>query len=1799
MSPIPPSGSRVAFGSTVSAGETLDLMESKNPEAQDASHACEHTAAQPANTTAGAIANEQSSGREHSPVAEEKQSVKTGRWSRSPTSTNLSPGPRQAKQLYFTIGSGSEDEIRGHLREILNVSSVRIEPDESETGLSSTEVRILCEELSVARESAHIACNHLTLGFCQLNDEKAEMISGMLGKNRLLKVLNIWDNHIAQKGGESIGHGLGLNSCLQTLNIRSNDLGSKGALGIAKGLMHNKSLQSLSLRYNWIGDDGAKAIAALLLNNNTLKYLDISRNRIGSDGAQAIMKSLVHNYALTGLNLQLNIINDKGGMFIGSTLTNNTALKTLNIMDCVVGDSGCVSIFGSLGAAADKTNLAQEKLMRRKKNQSANHHVETVNIGGNEIGDTGALTIGQALKVNHGLVKVDLSRNRIMDKGATALGSALEKNQTLRDLILFSNNIGDSGIKAIADGMRTNGFVTSLDVSKNVASFTTEIAGILDNGNVSFKSFRSDFVLNRAQLQTLHGPIVGWQQDISNCRELGRTQRPLAIFPNLSLKLISLRSLDNRLGRESPTEIASSLGHFTARASRLMDLNLARNGLRCDHIKTMCFTSLTFCDLSQNSISNAGAEYIITSLASLKLPCMRQLDLTDNHIHKIPPIVARVTTLECLFLEGNPVIRIVALTAVQNGIRSITQWLLKWGQVQLDLAEVAKGIVKKKVEEVDSPGSPSSSSRPKTGRGKDASLCDVYPAVYTAIPCNAIFGTSKRFPDQDPERKELRPGPTDYVPWVHEKDDKDKPIQKVVFHEMWRASVSNQSNYFKDGAPTIAITKDLDEKQENAVLQARQKLIDESFCGRWVVPENWHSPSHPILIEKDREAKNRPKYLPPEMPNYTEKYGVKSIIKTMRQQYPKWEISEVQVIRVLKKHSLFHSDELHQRNRPNLLKSAGDQPPIRGAVSMHDKHWESEPWKSRIYFSQQFFCLWNPKKHQGFAQFMTKVVKQATHESAMDMARRYLQSLRVEDEHGTQTPLWDPRNQEEAACRVRDFIQSAYLDNGFKLGYFEDDAFLKEAHKTLRRTPLRADSLSSKLILQARLLDLFRWSPPPPKVPRSSWLDMQLLQAAECADVSPASYEPEKYRDIGALESNPERGYTIGVRIDPPPKNGIRDDHPAIRTASGKPTGGPGPADYDYISTFEQWCADKRIGPHYIEPVGGTMVQPMYQELVTCLPDNVDKAKHWLHTAAPSNGLQVKLMKQPDWLDQTKVGSPREKSPKTPKIPQTQRPATTRSRLDTSPERTFLSGTPNIRRRSFTPGGVQSNKRIFLVTGAKDDLDRVLGDTDEMTRAGLTRAAKGSYGAARLQQSDHEGTGPAYHIPSTFDMDNQFFAAKFRAGHVQTRDWLDYRTTAEATLAGAPEEVGPGSYEYVPQESTAYSLGTPLPLLPHQDPLSSARLTPSAGAYELLATDKTGKSTTFRESMTLSSYPTTPTVRIAAKTPYNSFDTKFVRVADKDVPGVGSYNMQPFIANTGNLVSKPNVPAYSMANDTHRRSSGAVTHRPVVGCGMLGINTDFPQRPQTVSARNGDYLKQDPMSPTRDAGRTSIKEKHEIQSGSNVEERQPCSGSESPEPSVDDDKTEICVLGQTSSMTLRRSFSDAGLPQYTSAGPRLAKQPSTHIPTSPTRKLSTLMLMDGDVPGMQKYNIKNTIGFDKNPVVRNSPRHTIADDWKTRSATIVYSRVGEAHGKMQGLGDWGIDVVTPRYNTTTKARLHNSQPDSFSPREQGLRGRHFVAPTSKSAVAAAKEQDADEAERTRAKMKSGIRVMRKPPKTAK
>jgi len=190
-----------------------------------------------------------------------------------------------------------------------------------------------------------------------------------------------------------------------------------------------------------------------------------------------------------------------------------------------------------------------------------------------------------------------------------------------------------------------------------------------------------------------------------------------------------------------------------------------------------------------------------------------------------------------------------------------------------------------------------------------------------------------------------------------------------------------------------------------------------------------------------------------------------------------------------------------------------------------------------------------------------------------------------------------------------------------------------------------------------------------------------------------------------------------------------------------------------------------------------------------------------------------------------------------------------------------------------------------------------------MSRVGLERSKKGP-------RPVHESAGPAYNIPSVFDTDNRIFSSPTRAGHLQTREWLNYRSDVEAC-----RNPGPGAFRHstadrtgrwdapierltsgLPQSQAcqggyAYTMGLPRKMLPHMDPLSSARMTPSVQTYESFTTDKTGKAITFLESK-LSTFSAPDTPKIALKTAYTGADLKFTRDPDNGVPGVGSYDME-------------------------------------------------------------------------------------------------------------------------------------------------------------------------------------------------------------------------------------------------------------------------------------------------------------------
>jgi hypothetical protein len=60
------------------------------------------------------------------------------------------------------------------------------------------------------------------------------------------------------------------------------------------------------------------------------------------------------------------------------------------------------------------------------------------------------------------------------------------------------------------------------------------------------------------------------------------------------------------------------------------------------------------------------------------------------------------------------------------------------------------------------------------------------------------------------------------------------------------------------------------------------------------------------------------------------------------------------------------------------------------------------------------------------------------------------------------------------------------------------------------------------------------------------------------------------------------------------------------------------------------------------------------------------------------------------------------------------------------------------------------------------------------------------------------------------------------------------------------------------------------------------------------------------------------------------------------------------------------------------------------------------------------------------------------------------------------------------------------------------------------------------------WAVTHTVGYDKNPIVRNAPQYTIPIDYEQRGEPLVYNRVDK---------DFAVSVVTPRQDRTVASVL--------------------------------------------------------------
>ena len=262
----------------------------------------------------------------------------------------------------------------------------------------------------------------------------------------VIKTLDL--SNRARVSAQKLGAALKNNETLTELVLADCSITTDGASALGQVLQNNSTLVKLDLSNNAIED--TTALCNALHNNTTLKELNLAYNQIGSNGVYGFDPMLRVNKALTSIDLSHNRnIGERGCFMIGAALREINTLEELKLSGCSSGPGGGASLAIGLTKSS----------------------VTSIDLTGNSLCKDGNMeaihAICSMLRDNKVLTTMVLSVNDLGDAGAIALGEALKNNKTLKELALADCSIGEAGGTALAEALKVNMALTKLNVLGN------------------------------------------------------------------------------------------------------------------------------------------------------------------------------------------------------------------------------------------------------------------------------------------------------------------------------------------------------------------------------------------------------------------------------------------------------------------------------------------------------------------------------------------------------------------------------------------------------------------------------------------------------------------------------------------------------------------------------------------------------------------------------------------------------------------------------------------------------------------------------------------------------------------------------------------------------------------------------------------------------------------------------------------------------------------------------------------------------------------------------------------------------------------------------------------------------------------------------------------------------------------------------------------------------------------------------------------------------------------------------------
>ena len=283
-------------------------------------------------------------------------------------------------------------------------------------------------------------------------------LNKLIRSSQILTFLDLRSTNLTDAGTVLLGQGLVGNKTLLHLNLSKNDITQTGLESFAPALQ-GTNLTELDLSLNPLGNNGIKCLADNFTENFTnerrsllgrgaeckLVKLNLSETKFSEHGGYYLMKSLQDYKNMQCLILDYNHFGSEN-MHQLYRLIHSTRLETLSINYCKLGETGGISI----GDALCHSN-----------------HIKEIRAKRNEFRDKTAKAFAQAFEENCVVEKVDLSNNLINDSGGELIGLSLAVNVNLNHLNLRKNNLRFTSGAMFAQSMKENRTIKCIKLQKN------------------------------------------------------------------------------------------------------------------------------------------------------------------------------------------------------------------------------------------------------------------------------------------------------------------------------------------------------------------------------------------------------------------------------------------------------------------------------------------------------------------------------------------------------------------------------------------------------------------------------------------------------------------------------------------------------------------------------------------------------------------------------------------------------------------------------------------------------------------------------------------------------------------------------------------------------------------------------------------------------------------------------------------------------------------------------------------------------------------------------------------------------------------------------------------------------------------------------------------------------------------------------------------------------------------------------------------------------------------------------------